>query len=414
MSIAVICTGTELLKGSAVNTNLAYLGRELTAAGMPASLEITVGDHADELIRAIGDALHVADTLIISGGLGPTTDDLTLDTVARFFDIELVENEELKNKVQTFWNFHHSGRCPKQQFRQARVPRDGFILPNLVGSASGLGFETLYGGVQRKVFLLPGPPNEFEPMAHDVLLPHLISLRNENMITAGFLCCAGESSVFPVVEKAVSHLPVEVACAAGAGGTRIFLSGSDETAVEGAVAIARSVLECPILPTGEYDMADYLLKLLRNNSLTLGCAESCTGGLAANRFVTIPGASDVFKGSITAYANEIKTSLLDVPQEILDEYGAVSPECAEAMALGCAKRLNCNCAVSTTGVAGPDGGTPEKPVGLVYVGACVNGRCLTRKLQLRGGRRIIRERAVENALILLFTLLTTAGNDSSC
>ena len=161
-------------------------------------------------------------------------------------------------------------------------------------------------------------------------------------------------------------------------------------------------------------MAEYLLKLLRENSLTLGCAESCTGGLVANRFVTIPGASDVFKGSVTAYATEIKTALLDVPQTILDEHGAVSPECAEAMALGCARRLNCNCAVSTTGVAGPDGGTPEKPVGLVYVGACVNGRSITRKLQLRGGRRIIRERAVENALILLFTLLTTAGNDSSC
>ena len=407
MSIAIICTGTELLKGSAVNTNMAFLGRELAGAGMPAVLEITVGDHADELIRAIGVALQIADTLIISGGLGPTTDDLTLDTVTRFFDIKLVENADLKDKVQKFWNFHHSGRCPKTKFRQARVPENGFILPNPVGSASGLGFECCYGGIARRIFLLPGPPNEFEPMAKESLLPRLTAAKGERTVTAGFLCCAGESSVFPVVEKAVSHLPVEVACAAGAGGTRIFLSGNSSDTVDGAISIARSVLTCPILPTGEFDMAEYLLKLLTASNMTLGCAESCTGGLVANRFVSIPGASGVFSGGITAYANEIKHSVLNVPENILEEYGAVSAQCAEAMAAGCASALNCNCAVSTTGIAGPGGGTPEKPVGLVYVSAFVNGRSATRELRLRGGRRMIRERAVENALILLYTLLTS-------
>lgn len=414
MSIAVICTGTELLKGSAVNTNLAFLGRELAAAGLPASLEITVGDHADELIRAIAEGLHVADTLIISGGLGPTTDDLTLDTVARFFDVKLVENDELKEKVQTFWNFHHHGRCPRQQFRQARVPENGFILPNPVGSASGLGFETVYAGISRKIFLLPGPPNEFEPMAKDFLLPQLTASRKDECVTAGFLCCAGESSVFPVVEKAVAHIPVEVACAAGAGGTRIFISGTSAADVDSAIAIARETLTCPILPTGEFDMAEYLVKLLADRNFTLGCAESCTGGLVANRFVTLPGVSSVFKGGITAYANEIKNALLDVPQELLDEYGAVSAQCAEAMARGCAEKLNCSCAVSTTGIAGPGGGTPEKPVGLVYISAFVNGRIMTRELRLRGGRRGIRERSVESALTLLFTLLTSPEDVPPC
>ena len=215
MSIAVICTGTELLKGSAVNTNLACLGRELAAHSMPLSLEITVGDHADELVQALGDALEVADTIIISGGLGPTTDDLTLDTVARFFGTELIENTELKEKVQNFWNFHHPGRCPKNQFRQARVPRGGAFMPNPVGSASGLRFEANYGNRTRKIFLLPGPPHEFEPMVKDHLLPALLAERHQEVITKGFLCCAGESMVFPPVEKAVAGLPVEVACAAG-------------------------------------------------------------------------------------------------------------------------------------------------------------------------------------------------------
>ena len=408
MSIAVICTGTELLKGSAVNTNLAYLGRELAAVGLPPSLEITVGDHASELLQAISDALEVADTLIISGGLGPTTDDLTLDTVARFFDQKLQENPELKNKVQNFWNFHHPGRCPKTQFRQARVPEGGFFMPNPVGSASGIGFETVFGGKLRKLFLLPGPPHEFEPMVKASLLPKLLADDPRKLITAGFLCCAGESMVFNPVEKALTGFPVEVACAAGAGGTRIFLSGDTQEAVDEALKIAANALSCPKLPVGEYDMAEYLIKLLKKRDMSFSCAESCTGGLVANRFVTLPGASAVFKGSVTAYANEIKASVLNVPQEILDNYGAVSSQCAEAMAKGCAALLKTDCAVSTTGIAGPDGGTPEKPVGLVYVSAWVNGVTATEELHLRGGRRAIRERSVEKALTLLYTLLTSA------
>lgn len=408
MSIAVICTGTELLKGSAVNTNLAYLGKELAAVGLPPSLEITVGDHASELLQAISDALEVADTLIISGGLGPTTDDLTLDTVARFFDQKLQENPELKNKVQNFWNFHHPGRCPKTQFRQARVPEGGFFMPNPVGSASGIGFETVFGGKLRKLFLLPGPPHEFEPMVKASLLPKLLADNPRKLITAGFLCCAGESMVFNPVEKALTGFPVEVACAAGAGGTRIFLSGDTQEAVDEALKIAGNALSCPKLPVGEYDMAEYLIKLLKKRDMSFSCAESCTGGLVANRFVTLPGASAVFKGSVTAYANEIKASVLNVPQEILDNYGAVSSQCAEAMAKGCAALLKTDCAVSTTGIAGPDGGTPEKPVGLVYVSAWVNGVTATEELHLRGGRRAIRERSVEKALTLLYTLLTSA------
>ncbi|MBR7108229.1 MAG: CinA family nicotinamide mononucleotide deamidase-related protein [Lentisphaeria bacterium] len=414
MSVAVICTGTELLKGSAVNTNMAFLGKELCAAGIPASLEITVGDHPSELVEAIADALKLADTLIISGGLGPTADDLTLDVVSRFFSIQLEDNAELKVKVQNFWNFHHSGRCPKAQFRQARVPAGGFILPNPVGSASGLGFETFYGGRERKVFLLPGPPREFEPMVKDFLVPKLCESRPEELITAGFLCCAGESTVFPPVEKAVAHLPVEVACAAGAGGTRIFLSGNSKSAVDEAISIARDTLECPILPVGEFDLAEYLIKLLKESELSLGCAESCTGGLVANRIVTIPGASEIFSGGIVAYANEVKNHLLNVPQNILDTCGAVSAECAEAMARGCCQALQCDCAVSTTGVAGPGGGTLEKPVGLVYISACVNGVSATQELRLRGDRRAIRERSVECALLLLYKLLESPEVQNRC
>ena len=152
---------------------------------------------------------------------------------------------------------------------------------------------------------------------------------------------------------------------------------------------------------------EYLIKLLKSRKLTVSCAESCTGGLVANRFVSQPGASAVFSGSVTAYANEIKAKLLNVPQDILDTYGAVSSQCAEAMAQGCAALLGTDCAISTTGIAGPDGGTPEKPVGLVYVSAYANGVTAVEELRLRGNRRSIRERAVEKALTLLCTLLAS-------
>ena len=412
MSIAMICTGTELLKGSATNTNLAFLGRELAANAMPPVREITVGDTPSELCAALGDALKYADILIISGGLGPTTDDLTLETTARFFGLSLVENPELKEKVARFWSFHHPDtRCPKNQYKQALVPAEGSYLPNPVGSASGLRFSTAYGGRMRHVFLLPGPPNEFEAMVTASLIPALQQLSGkENTFTHGFLACTGESNIYPLVEKTLAGFPVEVACAAGAGGTRMFISGTDDGMTVAAAEIARrSAGDITCLPLDKFDLALWLKEILLQAGGTISCAESCTGGLLANRFVSMPGASQIFKGGIVAYDNAVKTSLLQVPQEILDTHGAVSAECAAAMAENCARIMNTTCAISTTGIAGPDGGTPEKPVGLVYVGCYWGRRTAVKELRLRGGRRAIRDRAVEMALLQLYQSFLSDG-----
>lgn len=407
MSIAIVCTGTELLKGCAVNTNAAYLGKMLMAAGIPPVMEISIPDHPDEMVNAFATALKCADTLIITGGLGPTADDLTLDTAARFFGVELYEDAALHDKITEFWGRHHPGKCPKMQYRQARVPEGGEILPNPVGSASGIGFHPVYGGRQRHIFLLPGPPHEFEPMAQDFLLPRLLEVENVKLHTKGFLACGGESTVFAAAAKAVADLPVQVASAAGAGATRIFFSGSDETVVDQAVDAAHTALAGIALPPGKFDIAEETIEQLRAANATLGCAESCTGGLLAARFVAFPGVSDVFYGSITAYSNLIKEKQLQIPSALLAAHGAVSPECAEAMAKNCCQVLGCDYAISTTGVAGPDGGTPEKPVGLVYVAAASkDGQCVVKELRMRGNRRSICERAVEIAVLQLYKMLT--------
>lgn len=412
MPTAVICTGTELLKGGCCNTDLQYLGSKLTACALPPVMELTIGDHPDELCYAIGCALKQADTLIISGGLGPTSDDITLETVSRFFGVKLVLVPELKEKVEKFWAMRHSGHCPKFQYKQAMIVENGRYFDNPSGTASGIAFETMYGGKMRHVYLLPGPPGEFETVLNNGVLDELQANGDKKLYTDGFLICSvGEAFVSKHVEAMFKGLDLELAYTAVPGGTKLFLSGKDQELVSAAIQKAREFFGKNALPAGCFDLPETLLNKLRSRNLTLGCAESCTGGMTADAIVSIPGASDIFQGGIVAYDNSVKEKLLQVPAQILQESGAVSSQCAEAMALGACRALNCSCAVSTTGIAGPGGGTPEKPVGLVYVGAAVNGLAAVKELRLRGSRRMIRERAVAAALYLLYELLDAPENN---
>lgn len=412
MNTVLICTGTELLKGSCCNTDLAFAGARLTEAGIPPMLEMTVGDRPGELAFALAAALKHADTVILSGGLGPTRDDITLETAARFFGLELAEVPELRTKVEICWAERHGGRCPKQQYKQARIPVGGRYFPNPAGVASGIGVDVTYAGVPRHVYLLPGPPGEFEAVL-TAMLPELRTLAGRKTFTAGFLVCGmGETFVAKTVEPLLRTIPVEIAYTAQSGGTKLFLSGA-ETDVLPALETCRAALGRNALPTGEYSLPEHLVRVLAERGERCGCAESCTGGLVADALVGIPGASACFQGGIVAYANAVKHDLLRVPEEILRTCGAVSAPCAEAMALGACAALNCDCAVSTTGIAGPDGGTPEKPVGLVFVGAARHGLAAVRELRLHGSRRMIRERAAAQALLLLKDLLD-GGGDNLC
>ena len=416
MPIAIISTGTELLKGCCCNTNSAFAGNLLTRHGLPPVLEISAGDRSGELFFAVSTALKKADILIISGGLGPTSDDITLETAARFFNLDLIIEPVLQKKVESFWTLRHGkSHCPKSQYKQAQIPSGGEYFDNPCGVASGIGFHTLYDGKQRHIFLLPGPPAEFENVFSEKILDEILKISEQKKYTSSFMICnTGEAIVARKAEPMLKAFPIEIAYTAIPGGTKLFLSGSDRSVVETAIAKAHDLFPDNALPINCPSAAKYIIDTLKSSDSTLGCAESCTGGLVANELVAIPGASAVFKGSITAYANEIKQNLLSVPESILAEFGAVSKECAEAMALGACKSLNCDCSISTTGIAGPDGGTPEKPVGLVFVGAAYKGVCAVRQLNLRGNRRMIRERAVAGALNLLIDLLKSPEKESLC
>lgn len=407
MNIAFISTGTELLKGSAVNTNLRCFGSALAAAGIPLHQEIACGDRKQEIAEALSAALKSSEILLVSGGLGPTSDDITLETVARFFGLELHQDPVLTLKIENFWKaLGRSIPCPKSQFKQAMLPENGIAIDNPRGSASGIDIKVDYAGISRRVFLVPGPPSEFEPMIAESILPAILEIVPDRLKTVGFLCAGvGESTVAKTLEKPVTALGVEIAYCADASGTRVFLSSSDDALLAEADRVAHDLMGASAMPDGVLDPVTRTIDLLKEKGLTLVTAESCTGGMIANSIVERSGVSAVFAGGAVTYSNELKEKMLGVPAELLATHGAVSPECACAMVRGAAEKMGSDAAVATTGIAGPDGGTPEKPVGLVYIAAFVKGEVLCRELKLRGGRTMIRQRAAAQALNLLNTML---------
>ena len=408
MSIAVISTGTELLRGTVLNTNLAFLGRALAGRGFAIRLGLTAGDRAPELHAAFAEALAGADTLIVSGGLGPTSDDITLDAAARFFGLELEPVPGLVEKISAFWRLRHTGRVPKPVLRQARAPRGAAILPNPNGSASGYRIDTVYAGRSRRIYLLPGPPREFEPMVCESLLPDLgdIADAGAHEHTVGFLAAGEPEFQLQVkLERALESRPVELAYCANPTGTRVFVSGSDPEEVRRAAETARGVAGPLALDFGELDLSAALLAELRKRGWKLVTAESCTGGMISAALTAVPGSSSVYRGGAVVYSNELKQLLLGVRRETLDSFGAVSAECAAEMADGAASRLGGDCAIAVTGIAGPDGGSAEKPVGLVYVGVRAGERRAVEKFLFRGNRDTVRERAAGSALLLLHRLL---------
>jgi len=406
MGISVICTGTELLRGSTVNTNLASMGQMLTARGVRIDAGFTVGDRESELCGALADALKRSDIVVFIGGLGPTADDLTLEVAARFFGLGLHTDPELKAKVDEFWARLHQGHCPKNQYKQAELPEGGRAIPNPNGSASGIEFSANYAGRLRHVFLLPGPPTEFIPMVRDYLADRLTGLAVSSEQVRGFLAAGvGESFASRLAEKALNGPDPALAYTANFEGTRVYVGESDAAEAERKIGIVRGAVGENALPEGEFSLAPYLVKQLKARQLSLGAAESCTGGLIAASIVDVPGASEVFVGGVVAYDNAVKRALLGVPEKTLEDFGAVSSETAEAMARGAAEKLHASCSVATTGIAGPGGGTPDKPVGLVYVAATVGGRCEVREYRFRGERDAIRMRATAKALLLLIKML---------
>ncbi len=409
MSISMIATGTELLKGTVLNTNQAWLGRELEKYGLRLASTLTVGDHPAEIYAALAALLPSAECVIVTGGLGPTDDDITLDAVCRYFGAELAPDPELVEKITGYWQRRHRGRVPKQVLRQARAPRGARRIDNPAGSASGWRIDSAYLGSPRRVYLLPGPPSEFEPMAAASLLPDLAGLEEKkpHEYTRGFLAAGvGEFTLQQLATRLLRDNPaVEPAFCVTPEGTRVFVSGREEAPVLEAAELLRREIGEAALPSGELDLLPGLFARLEEKHWLLATAESCTGGIIAGAVTDFAGASAVFRGGAVVYSNELKTRLLGVPEELLTRHGAVSAECAGAMARGAAERLGAECAIAVTGIAGPGGGTPEKPVGLVYIGVQAGPHVRVEECRFNGDRRTVRERTRARAFLILRELL---------
>lgn len=400
----MIFTGDELLRGDIVNTNQAFLGEALLEAGLFATHSLCVTDSLDLIARAVEEALaRGPDLLLLSGGLGPTEDDLTREAVAQALGLELTHHEELLEQVAArFHAFNMS--MPPSNLKQALLPRGARALP-FTGTAPG--FWLMAG--ETILAALPGVPRELRIMWDQELAPilrHRLGTDGGVEVRRLRVTGMGEGTLADAL-RGLSWKggDVEIGTRAGAEGITLVLrcaAGREAHAhLDAAEREARRILGDKVFGSGNADMAETVGHLLRARGLTVATAESCSGGLIAKRFTDIPGSSDYFQGGVVSYSNQAKIDLLGVEEELLQRHGAVSPEVAAAMARGAAQHLHAGCAVSTTGIAGPGGGSREKPVGLVFIATAVRGDVETARYLMFHTRQEIRTRTAQTALDLL-------------
>jgi nicotinamide-nucleotide amidase len=370
MQIEILNTGTELLLGNTVNTHAAWFGRELFKLGLRIARQTTVPD-GEAIREAMVEALGRADVLIVTGGLGPTSDDLTREITAGVLGLELCIDEAAMRAIEGF--FALRGRPMAEANRkQARVPQGAEVLPNAHGTAPGVYVAPQVNPCAPcAVFLLPGPPRELYPMFHGEVVPRLRPLAGVAPPHAALelkFTGIGESDFHQGVDARLAAIPgLEYGYCAHIGEVDLRLIGPPD-----ALALARAIsLERfgPFLVSDDgASLEAVVVRVLTEQRLTLATAESCTGGLIANRITDVPGASAVFTHGFVTYANAAKTGVLGVAPETLASHGAVSALVACQMAAGALRVSGANIAVAVTGIAGPDGGTPEKPVGTAWIG----------------------------------------------
>jgi nicotinamide-nucleotide amidase len=372
MRVEVINTGTELLLGRVNNTHLAYLAQSLFGLGLRVERQVTVPDGV-AIAEAIEVAMARAEIIVVTGGLGPTTDDITREAVAETFGRKLVFHQEILDDIGAKFASRKLV-LNEMQRRQAMVPEGGVVLPNPNGTAPGF----VVANDKTVAVVLPGPPRELRPMWENSAIPWLrdhfagrLTLVHEVTLR---LIGTGESKVQPLIEPDVHAFdPIEVGYCARPGEVDLRLIAPDEAHLQKAAALARERLAAHIYTEGTETMEEVVVRLARAARKMVATAESCTGGAVASRITDVPHSSEMFNYGWVTYANLSKMSELGVPADLLEAHGAVSAEAAAAMAGGALERSRADIAVSVTGIAGPTGGTPEKPVGLVYFGVAVRG-----------------------------------------
>ncbi len=409
-TVEVITIGDELLLGFTVDTNAAHLARALASIGVHISRRTTVGDDAGAISQAVAEALERSQGVITTGGLGPTSDDLTKPSIAALFGREMVLDEAHLAWMDERWRKRFNRPLPTTNRAQAMMPAGAVKLENHHGSAPGIWLEDERA---RWVAMLPGVPREMRGMLADTLLPRIQErvaadtvVRSLTIRTTGVAESLLADEIVEM-ERDVGGLGVALAYLPSVSGVDLRLTVRDlapsvaNEALSRAAALVRQAASEWIYGEGEDDLAAIVLDLCRSRRLTIGVAESCTGGLLGARLTAISGSSDVVLGGVIAYHNDVKRRRLGVEESVLREHGAVSEEVVRQMASGARAITGARVGLSITGIAGPNGGTPEKPVGTVWMGTDVDGAVEAQVLRLWGDRHEVRERAAQWTLDFL-------------
>lgn len=404
MKAEILSIGTEILLGDIVNTNAQFLSKALADLGIDVYYQSVIGDNEERILKAFKEGFERADIIITTGGLGPTQDDLTKELAAKYFNKKLYLHKPTLEWIKSYLKINDEEVLESNK-KQAYIPEDSIILENENGTAPGL----IINENNKILIVLPGPPREMKAMFNDKVLEYLSDLTGYviKSKTLRFLGI-GESIIAKKIDNIIkdSKNPTVAPYAKDYEAIlRITAKDKNEEIcnklIEDKCNEIKNILGEYIYGEDDDNIQGVIGKVLCEKRLTISTAESCTGGMVAETLISFAGISEVFKEGVITYSNEAKVKRIGVKEETLKEYGAVSEETAKEMAEGVATLANTNIAISTTGIAGPGGGTEDKPVGLVYVGIYINGETIVEKLNLNGNREAVRRKATMNALNIL-------------
>lgn len=406
MQAEIIAIGTELLLGKTINTNVAYLGKKLASLGIDLCYETTVGDNEIRLYTVLKRALHRSDIVITTGGLGPTVDDITLEIISQATQKKLILNHAVLKDIKD--HFHRRQiAMPKENVRQALIPEGAKPLKNEVGTAPGL----LIPYEKKVLIALPGPPQEMHPMVERDVAPYLSKKFPANWVILSRLVKTTGLAESQVNQKVKDILKVKPPLSAGiyahTEGVDLNISAKARNKQQAKKLInqverkVHSRLKEYIYGQDSQTLEEVVAQTLKKKKKTIAIAESCTGGLISKRLTNISGSSQYFLLGVAAYSNQAKQSLLGIPQETLKKFGAVSKEVARLLAVNIKQLAKTDLGLGVTGIAGPKGGTKEKPVGSVFIALATPRKILCREFHLHGARDAVRQRASQAALEMI-------------
>ncbi|MBR5516173.1 MAG: competence/damage-inducible protein A [Clostridia bacterium] len=406
----ILCVGTEILIGDIINTNAAWLSKELSSLGISQYHQAVIGDNSQRLAETVSDTLKNCDLLVITGGLGPTYDDITKETVAKVLNKNLVFDEDVYYDIKDFFR-KRERKMTENNRKQAYIIEGAHILKNDMGTAPGLLCET----GEKIVVLLPGPPSELMPMWTNYVKPQIQKYCDKIFVSKNVnIVGIGEAAVADVLDEMMKNaVNPTIAPYCKTGETRLRVTASAKTKEEAAAMCDEVIEEIKKTKIGEYiygidtDLAEAVVKELTKRGLKIATAESCTGGLIAKMITDVPGSSAVLEGGMVAYSNSVKYRALNVSSSLLDRHGPYDHKVAVQMAEGICRLMDADVGIGVTGIAGPGGGTREKPVGFVYIAVAYNKKSSVMKYKFgeKQSRDRIRELTAANAFINVLEML---------